>query len=298
MGGVFSGYATIIVLILLGVLLAHLRVVDDEGQRTLSTIAIYVASPALLVTVLQDSDLRAVLSGDLVVTTIAVLVTTALSVAVSVVRRQRLGDTAIGAMCAAYGNAGNLGLPIAAYVLGDPALAAPLLILQMLLLLPLVLTLMDVDHNTSALSARRMLARIVTNPISVGSAAGLVLSLAEVRLPDVVGDPLTLLGGMAVPSMLLAYGVSLRLGPLPGRGVPALGLGWVVALKLAVQPLVAYLVGRFVFDLSPTHLLAVTVLAALPTAQNAFVIATRYDRSDLLARDAIFVSTLLRVTSR
>ena len=42
-------------------------------------------------------------------------------------------------------------------------------------------------------------------------------------------------------------------------------------------------------------LLAVTVLSALPTAQNVFVIATRYDRATLLARDAIFVSTLASV---
>jgi len=31
----------------------------------------------------------------------------------------------------------------------------------------------------------------------------------------------------------------------------------------------------------------------LPTAQNVFVVATRYERGVLLARDAIFVSTLL-----
>ena len=38
-----------------------------------------------------------------------------------------------------------------------------------------------------------------------------------------------------------------------------------------------------------------TVLSALPTAQNVFVIASRYDRATLLARDAIFVSTLASV---
>ena len=38
-----------------------------------------------------------------------------------------------------------------------------------------------------------------------------------------------------------------------------------------------------------------TVLATLPTAQNIFVLAMRYDRRVTLARDAIFVSTVLSV---
>ena len=45
---------------------------------------------------------------------------------------------------------------------------------------------------------------------------------------------------MAVPAMLIAYGVSLRLGPRPGAGEPAGQIATIVTLKLLVQPLVAY----------------------------------------------------------
>jgi len=95
--------------------------------------------------------------------------------------------------------------------------------------------------------------------------------------------------------MLIAYGVSLRLGPLPGRGVPASELALATGLKMVVQPLAAYVVGRFALGLDAEQLLAVTVLSALPTAQNVFVIASRYERGVLLARDSIFVSTLASV---
>jgi malonate transporter and related proteins len=137
----------------------------------------------------------------------------------------------------------------------------------------------------------RVLTRPLRNPITVGSLLGLLVALSGVALPDAVVDPLALVGGMAVPAMLLAYGVSLRLGPLPGRGVAAGELGLAVGLKLLAQPAVAYAAGRLL-GLDDASLLAVTVISALPTAQNVFVIATRYDRGVLLARDAIFVSTL------
>lgn len=295
MTGVFEGFATIAALIGLGILLAHLEVIDDAGRRTLSTLAFYVASPALLLTVLEDSDLGAVFSGNLVATAAAVAVTATIYVALAVVRRQDLGATVIGTMCACYVNAGNLGLPIAAYVLGDPALVAPVLLLQLLVLQPLALTLLDVAVSESRLSLLTVLSRPLRNPITIASAIGVGFALTGLELPRAVHDPLELVGGMAVPSMLLAYGIALRLGPLPGRGVPPAELAWATGIKMVVQPLVAYAVGRFLLGLDDPALLAVTVLSALPTAQNVYVIATRYDRSVLLARDTIFVSTLASV---
>jgi len=293
--GVFEGFATIGILIALGILLAHLGIIDAAGQRTLSMLAFYVASPALLLTVLESSDVADVFSGALVATLVAVLATAFVFAVVAALRHEPLGEAVVGTLCSAYVNAGNLGLPIAAYVLGDPAFVAPVLLLQLLFLQPLALVLLDVDASATRLPWHSILLRPVKNPITIGSLLGLLLTITDTRIPGVVHDPLDLVGGMAVPSMLLAYGVSLRLGPLPGRGVAVGRLGLVVGLKMVLQPVVAYLVGRYLLDLATPELLAVTVLSALPTAQNVFVIASRYERASLLARDAIFVSTLASV---
>jgi len=295
MTSVFEGFATIAILILLGVVLAHLGVIDMPGQRTLATLSFFVASPALLLTVLETSELGDVFSPTLLAIAAAVALTTISHVVVSLWRRLPLGETVVATMCSAYGNAGNLGLPIAAYVLGDAGLVAPVLLLQLLFLQPLALVLLDVDRSPARLSVGAVVMRPLTNPITIGSLIGLLLAVTGWSLPGVVHDPLDLIGGMAVPAMLLAYGVSLRLGPLPGRGVPGTELARVVGLKMLFQPLAAWGVGHFVLGLDTPELLAATVLSALPTAQNVFVIATRYDRSVLLARDAIFVSTLVSV---
>ena len=95
--------------------------------------------------------------------------------------------------------------------------------------------------------------------------------------------------------MLLAYGVALRLGPLPGAGEPVAQIGVIVALKLVVQPVAAGLVGHYLIGLDGLDLFAVTLIAALPTAQNVFTLAVRYRRGEILARDAIFISTVLSV---
>jgi len=294
--GVVEGFATIGVVIGLGVLLAQLGVLDLAAQRMLSRLSFFVASPALMVTVLGRADVTSVLSRSLVATASAVLVCAVLYLlAARLVWRKPVADTVIGTLSAVYVNAGNLGLPIAAYVLGDAALVAPTLLMQLLVLQPLALAVLDHAVSGRGFSVARALTRPLTNPLTVGSLVGLALAITGVELPRAIEDPLVLVGGMAVPSMLLAYGISLRLGPRPGHGTSAVEIGYITALKLVVQPLTAYVAGRFVLDLDAKALFAVTVLAALPTAQNIFVHATRYRRAEVLARDSIFVTTVLSV---
>ena len=292
MGGVLEGFVTIAIVIALGALLAHVGIVDAKGQRSLSLTAFYLASPALLVTVLEDSDPSRVLSGPLVATAAGVVVSAGIMVAIAVWRRLDQGTAVIAMLCSAYVNAGNLGIPIAAYALGDAALVVPSLMMQLLVLQPLALTVLDVVTSPERPSLGKILSRPVTNPLTIASFLGLALAITDTELPEVAHRPLELVGGMAVPAMLIAYGVALRLGPLPGRGVTPRALATVSLLKMVVQPVAAYLVGRFVVGLGDHDLFAVTLLSALPTAQNVFVVATRYDRGILLARDAVFVTTL------
>jgi len=294
--GVLEGFATIGAVIALGFLLAHLGVLDAASQRLLARLAFFVASPALMVIVLGRTDVTAVFSANLLAQVGSVAITGAsyLAAARLLWRRSR-GHIVIGTLCAVYVNAGNLGLPIAAYVLGDAALIAPMLLMQLLVLQPLALLLLDGATAESPVSLQRAVRRSLTNPLTVGSLVGVLLSVTHLRLPSVLNDPLALLGAMAVPAMLLAFGVALRLGPLPGAGASLVELCAVTALKLVVQPLTAYALGRYALGLEGIALLAITVTAALPTAQNIFVHATRYDRAPVLARDAIFVTTLLSV---
>jgi predicted permease len=176
-----------------------------------------------------------------------------------------------------------------------------MLLAQLLILQPTGLAVLDAITQVPNpdISRRRLLlirlSRPFRNPLAVGSLVGLILALTGIKLPVAINAPLTLVGGMAVPSMLLAYGISLRLGPRPGAGEPPIQIAALVLVKLVVQPIVAFLIGMYALGLGRHDLLAVTVIAALPTAQNIFTFAVRYDRGVILARDMIFAATVLSV---
>ena len=293
MEGVVLGFATIAAVIAVGALIAHLGLVDLGAQQVLSRIAFFVASPALLLTTVAEADVHDVLSRSLVATVAGVGVAV---LAYAVVARWRwrrtTGEVAIGSLASSYVNAGNLGLPVAAYVLGDAALVAPTLLLQLLLLQPVALAVLDADVRGRRPTVVDLVVRPFTNPLTIGTLLGLLLSLTGWRLPVVVAAPVELIGAMAVPGMLLAYGIALRLGPGFGGDVPPGELALTSTLKLAVQPLVAYAVAHHALGLTGHALLAVVVCSSLPTAQNIFIHATRYDRSPTLARDTILVTTV------
>lgn len=293
MQGVFTGFATIGVVIAVGALLAHLRIVDLTAQRVLSQVAFFVGSPALMVVTLSRADVQNVLSANLVATTVGALVPiTIYVVCARFVWRRRLGDATIGALSAAYVNAGNLGIPVASYVLGDAALVAPTLLFQLIVLQPIALALLDADALGRSPSFVQLVTRPFQNPLTVGSLLGVLLALTEWTLPEFIGNPLELLGNLAVPSMLIAYGIALRLGPGLGAAGSVAELTTVSLLKLVVQPVVAYAVAHFALGVDGHALLAIVVTSALPTAQNIFVHATRYDRATVLARDTILITTM------
>ena len=293
MSGVFTGFATIAAVIGLGALLAHLRFLDLSAQYLLTRLAFFVASPALMVGTIAKADVQTVLSHNLIASLAGVLVAAvAYVLPARLLWRRGNGDTTIGALSSAYVNAGNLGIPVASYVLGNAAYVAPTLLLQLLVLQPIALAVLDADAHHGRLRVAQLALRPFKNPLTVGSLVGLLLALTGWRLPDFVGNPVTLVGDMAVPMMLIAYGIALRLGPGLGAAGSVAELATTSSLKLLVQPLVAFVVANLVLGVEGHALLAIVVTSALPTAQNIFVHATRYDRAINLARDTILITTV------
>ena len=125
----------------------------------------------------------------------------------------------------------------------------------------------------------------------VASLLGVVLAALNVEPPEPVMAPLTLLGGAAVPVVLLAFGMSLHGTRMLQSGGHTAEILTATVLKSAVMPAVAFVVGRFLFNLDQHMLLGVVLMAALPPAQNVFLFAGRYGRGVTVARETVLLST-------
>ncbi|MBV2364017.1 AEC family transporter [Streptomonospora nanhaiensis] len=295
MSGVIVGFGVIASIVAVGYILGRLDVLGRNGREVLSRLSFYVATPALLFDILSTADLSVLVSAPLLVSALSMLVVAALFVAVGLLRRWGVARTTMGALCASYVNAGNLGIPISAYVLGDASLVAPVLLFQLLVLGPIGLTVLDVNRSEPGgrTGPLRILTTPLRNPVVIGCLAGVAVAASGWSPPEPFMEPFELVGSISVPAVLLAFGISLHGSPLPFRGPEKAAVGLAVLLKCLVQPAAAWAVGVFAFGLSGAELFAVVVLAALPTAQNMYTYSLRYGAAETMTREIVLLSTLL-----
>jgi malonate transporter len=283
-----SGFALIGVIVLVGWATGRWAGLPENAEAVLGRLVYSVMTPCLLFTGVAAADLGVLLSEPLIVSTAAAIGCFALHVLIA--RGRDRGTRIVGALAAGYTNANYIGIPVATYVLGDAALVVPIVMLQLLVITPIALALLEVA-TTGHASLRSTLTAPLRNPLIVAVLSGLIVSATGLRLPAALAHPIATIGSAAVPVVLIAFGMSLSgrrvLAPGPDRVATIAA----VALKTAGMPALAFLLA-VALGLPRDTTYAVTVLAALPTAQNIFLYAQRFETGLRLARDAIFLSTL------
>jgi malonate transporter len=289
---VLAAFGALWVITAVGWLIGRLGLLGPGAETVLARLVFFVAAPALLLVTLATTPVAGVFTLAFVPFVVSTLVVAAMTAAVARWRwRLSRGEATVTTMCASYVNGGYLGIPVAAFVLGDVSYAVPVVLFQVLLFSPVALSLLDARAGV-----RGVLALPVRNPIILACAIGLAVAVTGWMPPAELLRPFELTGAAAVPLALLALGLSLG-GARPMRNGPDAEPRYaVVVAKVIVQPTIAYLVGRLL-GLDDAQLLAAVVMSGLPTAQNVFVYAVRFGRSAGLVRDAVVLSTVLAAVS-
>jgi predicted permease len=288
---VLTGFLVVGVAIVVGYIVGRIDLLGPHARYVLSRLTFFVLSPFLLFVVLARADVATLFSALLPVSMLAAAVIFAIyAVVARFVLRRGVGESVIGALSGGLVNSNNIGIPISLYMLGNAAFSAPVILFQLLIVMPIALALLDAA-TSGARSAGRILRQTARNPMLIGSALGVLVALLDIELPPIVFDPLTLVANACVPIMLISFGISLhgqRVLATGGRRADVLVAS---TLKLLVMPVAAWLLA-LAFSLPSEQVLIVVVLAALPTAQNVFNYAQRYDIGEIIARDTIFITTL------
>lgn len=307
MGEVISGFSIIWIIIFAGYIAGKLGALSPSSRSALSRVVLTVASPCLLFVTISEAEFADVMGAQFGVAALSAVVALSVYAVVIWVYRGRLkaDDVMVGGLAASFSNSANLGLPIAAYVLNETALAAPILMFHLAVYIPSFIVVMEVTdrHRINSAtgtgtwsSAVRQYVRVALNPIIIGALCGLLFSWQEWRLPQLFQDPVDILAGAAIPLTLLSFGLSLigrkpldkHSGQIPETAVA-------VGVKLVVHPMLTFLCGAYLFGLEGTALMAAVVMASLPSAQNVLVVATRYQVAELMARDTVLLTTIFAV---
>jgi hypothetical protein len=216
-------------------------------------------------------------------------------------------EPAVRAIAASFGNAVQVGIPLAAALYGEAGLALhiTLVSLHALILLTVLTALVELDlaraqqrlepgriglGRTLATTARNT----VIHPVVLPVLAGLACHAAGLTLPALVDEVLLTLGQAVVPVCLVLIGVSLAHYGVRGAVRGAIALS---AVKLVVQPLVVLAVAYGALGFTGMPLAIVVMMAAMPVGSNALIFAQRYQTLPAEVSTAIVVSTLAFVVT-
>ncbi len=180
-----------------------------------------------------------------------------------------------------FGNTGNLGLPLCLFAFGPEGLGLAVAVY-------LVYSVTQFVFGPLFQGREPAWRTLVTTPMIYAAVIGVALLATDTTLPKALGNTVNLLGGSAIPLMLLALGHSLasfrvsRPGKAVGLAVLRLGLGFCIGVGVSeALGLEGILRGVIIIE------------ASMPAAVFNFLLAARYDRHPEDVAGAILVSTVL-----
>src|SRR5690606_6790465 len=129
---------------------------------------------------------------------------------------------------------------------------------------------------------------LAKNPLVVAPLLGALWAWGGVPLPTPAADLLNILGAATTPCALVSLG--LFLAHKQEERTP--GVMPLVAMKLILQPLLAWYLAFELLELPTLWAHSAVLLAALPTGTGPYMLAEYYQRSGARASRVILYSTL------
>lgn len=166
--------------------------------------------------------------------------------------------------CVMFANVGPIGIPLTVLAYGPQGLAPALILL-------VLSNLLHFSLGTGVMSGRVDWRMVYANPLVWSTLLGLAFSLAQLELPGWLTTPLTMIGSVLVPMMLLSLGARLAVAQIGDARVGATGAVLAVLIRLVACGVVLSLV-----PLQGVERGALILFASLPPAVFNFLLADRF----------------------
>lgn len=276
----------------LGLALRRLGFLGAAVNDALSRLVFYVAAPALLFRSTATGDFA---WGARLPALGAVAGITALVAAVSYAAGARLAPARRGVLAQGSfrSNTVFVGLPLVLSAYGDASLGPASVLIAIMVVVENLLSVvvLTLPHHGRAAHHpalwRHTALRIVTNPLIVACAAGILCSRLRLPLPSGLDRSLELVGSTAAPLGLLCVGAGLAFRGLRAA-LPATAVASFV--RLVIHPALIFLALRRL-GLTGVELGVPLLIMACPTAVVSYIMAREMEGDAPLAGAIIVIST-------
>ena len=255
----------------------------DYPTEFVTRLCMKLAVPCLIFTALMNTEID---PAALTALSLAALTAYVAVIALSWLLVKLAGlDRAAYVAPLAFGNTGNLGLPLALFAFGDTGLGLAVVVFAVMAILTFTVGLWLVAGGAAP-------GRVLQEPMLWATVLGGIFLSMGWQTPEWLTRSLSLIGQAAIPFLLITLGVAVaRLKPgRVGRAV------WLSAAKLALGIGAGVAAGR-AFGLDPVAFGVLVLQLATPVAVTSYLLAERYRADADAVAGLVMVSTLMAVVS-
>lgn len=289
---IFGQLVKMFFILLLAFVCYKLKLVNQEGNRSVSNLLLLVVNPCVILTVYQ-TDYDPELVRGLLLAFAAAFISHIIGILVSTALLRPSGgpDYSIERFNAVYSNCGFIGIPLIGSVLGDEGvfyLTAYLV----------VFNLLSWTHGVVLMEKKCSLKNLregLISPMFICTIVAVILFFLQFKIPAVLLDSMTYVADMNTPLAMMVAGFSVAQADIK-KLLLNVRLYAVSAIKLLLLPLFMIPV-LIVMALPQTVSMAVLIATACPAATTGTMMAIRYKQNYTYSSEIFALSTVLSVVT-
>lgn len=198
-----------------------------------------------------------------------------------------------------------MGIPIVIAAFGSDA-ALPAALATLIHNIPVITIVLLICESALVINNNRgsklntlwpIIKPVITSPLTISVIAGGIVAFAGIPLPTAVITFTDLLANASGSTALFAIGLGLvgQYALIKESNFNKTEVGLIVALKLVFQPMVTFVLLKYVFEVEPLWATISLIMSALPVGAGVFVFAQKYEKMMNQTLTAILVSIILSV---
>lgn len=288
----FEVMMSLFALVVVGYIAGRLGYMGGEFDKKLSSLVINFTCPALILSSAMTGERpdRRLILPLLGISTLTYVILSVVAFLLPRYLTRKKEDEGIVGFALMFGNVGFMGYPVVASIFGHQAVfyAAVLNVVNTFAVFTIGTILIVGDLSDGKRFQKKVL---YSTPMLSAYLAILIVALGIDNIPDIISQPLTMLGNITVPAALLIIGSSMS--QLSARSMLGdLTVYTTTVFRLLLIPIGFYfLCSALGFD--PYVVNINTVVIAMPVATYGTILCLKYNRDTTLITEVTLITTLL-----
>ncbi|NMA95837.1 MAG: AEC family transporter [Clostridiales bacterium] len=279
-------------IIITGIIAKRFKILDDHGDRVISSLIVNVTTPALIISAMT-LDLDPQIIKNIIIITFLTLFVLVLSWIFSIYmikKDDKIEDAnRVYRFAIVFGNASFLGFPLCYALFGKIGLLYASIYSAMQ---DIFFWSAGVSIMTGGKGKKRFTNML--NPNMAAIVIGIIILFANIKLPVFLDSALSSVGDATMPLALMMVGSGFSRFSLDAEGLKSMAK--VILSKLIILPII---VGALILKLPIDDIVKYVLLLefAMPTAASTVVMSRNFDRDYTLASKLVMITTLISMVT-